>query len=338
MNIFLILIAILNFSIFFFIKKLIVFYGTYDLPDKARKFHKTKTSTIGGLIFFLNLIFLLFYISINFKLELIMLFENERQFYLFFIISSAFFLMGYLDDKHNLSANLKITFLSLFIIIILFLDNNLLISELNFSFSGTIYYMDRLKYIFTIFCFIAFINAFNLFDGINSQIGSYVLFILTIFFLKDLNIFILITLFYPLIVFFILNSKGKIFLGNAGSYLLSFIIAYIFIKSYNISNNIYADEIFFVMLFPGLDMTRLFFLRIKDKKNPFSPDRNHFHHLLLENFNHNITLTIIVLMFVAPYAIFKFCGPHLSLFLTVACYLIVIYFLKLRKNSRKKTF
>ena len=80
MKIFLISIAILNFGIFYFIKNLIVFYNVYDLPDKTRKFHKIKTSSIGGLIFFLNLIFLTFYISINSKSEFIMLFENQVQF------------------------------------------------------------------------------------------------------------------------------------------------------------------------------------------------------------------------------------------------------------------
>ena len=338
MKIFLISIAILNFGIFYFIKNLIVFYNVYDLPDKTRKFHKIKTSSIGGLIFFLNLIFLTFYISINLKSEFIMLFENQVQFYLFFFVSSALFLIGYLDDKIDLSANLKIFFLIFLIILILFLDNNLLISELNFSFSETIYNLNKFNYLFTIFCFIAFINAFNLFDGINSQIGSYVLFILTIFFLIDLDIFILVTLLYPTIVFLIFNSKGKIFLGNAGSYLLGFIISYIFVKSYNNFDNIYADEIFFIMLFPGLDMTRLFFLRIRDKKNPFSSDRNHFHHLLLNKFNHNITLLITILLFTTPYIIFKLYGPYKSLSLTLVCYLIILYLLKLRKNFRKNSF
>lgn len=57
-NIFLSL-FIFNFIILIFVKKIISIYGLYDLPDSNRKIHKVRTSKIGGLIIFLNLIFFL---------------------------------------------------------------------------------------------------------------------------------------------------------------------------------------------------------------------------------------------------------------------------------------
>ena len=44
-------------------------------------------------------------------------------------------------------------------------------------------------------------------------------------------------------------------------------------------------------------MLRLFFLRIRDKKNPFSSDRNHFHHFLLDiGLNQNDSVYLIYLI------------------------------------------
>ena len=40
------------------------------------------------------------------------------------------------------------------------------------------------------------------------------------------------------------------------------------------------EEIFIILSLPGLDMFRLFLVRIFYGKNPFSPDRNHIHHLI----------------------------------------------------------
>ena len=84
-----------------------------------------------------------------------------------------------------------------------------------------------------------------------------------------------------LLFFLILNFKGKVFLGESGILILAFIIGYIFIKSSNNQNNLFfADEIFMIMALPGIDMFRLFIIRIYNGKNPFSPDMNHIHHLI----------------------------------------------------------
>ena len=35
-----------------------------------------------------------------------------------------------------------------------------------------------------------------------------------------------------------------------------------------------------VILYPLIDLLRVFFIRIKNKKSPFQPDQNHIHHFL----------------------------------------------------------
>ena len=62
----------------------------------------------------------------------------------------------------------------------------------------------------------------------------------------------------------------------------------------------FSDEIVIYMLIPGLDLIRLFFKRILQKRNPLSPDRFHLHHLLLLKFSYNKTLIILVILIIIP--------------------------------------
>ena len=327
----LVLYFLLNFIIFIYIDKLIKYYNVYDLPDKKRKFHKIKTSTIGGGIFFINFVSYSILISATKNFDNLIIFENNFSFYCFILISTFFFILGYLDDRRNLSANLKLLLLITLIFFIILLDNDILLNNLNLSFTERKIKLGNFSFLFTLFCFIAFINAFNLFDGINCQIGSYTLFVSVILFISTNNNLIIFVLFFPLILFLILNYKNKLFLGNAGSYFLGFVLAYLFVKSYNNLNNLFADDIFLIMLFPGLDMIRLFIIRIKNKKNPFTPDRNHFHHLLLNKFDYKLTLIIIFTISIIPIVISKVFNFYVSFLI-----FLMIYFTILKKLNLKK--
>ena len=94
-----------------------------------------------------------------------------------------------------------------------------------------------------------------------------------------------------LIFYLYLNYRNLIFFGDSGSLLLSFLISMIVIFNHN-SGNMFAEEIFILMIIPGLDMFRLFLTRIFNKKNPFSGDRNHLHHLLLNVFDNKQTVCL----------------------------------------------
>ena len=77
-----------------------------------------------------------------------------------------------------------------------------------------------------------------------------------------------------------------IYLGESGVLILAFIISYIFVKISNDKNNYFlADEIFMIMALPGIDMFRLFILRIYNGKHPFSSDTKHIHHLVSKHFS-----------------------------------------------------
>jgi UDP-GlcNAc:undecaprenyl-phosphate GlcNAc-1-phosphate transferase len=271
------------------------FLNIYDAPDKIRKFHKKKVSLLGGILFIFSIFLSIVYIYLfkDFNLELAKYLENYSKFFSLFISSVFVFILGVLDDKYNISANKKFLFLLAILFLTLSLDESLVLKDLRISFFDKNFYLNKFNVFITIFCFLLFINSFNMFDGIDLQSGFYFfqILILFIYFKFLVNLFLIFLIFNFLFIF--LNFKKKIFLGNGGSLLLGYLISYFFIEAYQTKSIIYADFIFLVMMIPGYDLLRLFLERALNKRHPFSPDRNHIHHLLLNRFGFFYSFLII---------------------------------------------
>ena len=200
----------------------------------------------------------------------------------------------------EINPNLKLLLLFMMILILLIFDDTLQLKNLRFFFYDNIN-TGSYAIFFTILCFLLFMNAFNMFDGMNCQSSILTFFILIFFFNKGIlsNFFILLAI--PLVNIAILNFKGKLFLGDNGTYLISFVFSYLFIKSYNEELIAFSDDIFICMMIPGIDMLRLFIERLLNKKNPFKPDRKHVHHILLNNFGYNKAIIIIFFLFLITF-------------------------------------
>lgn len=307
-------------------------FNIFDYPDASRKFHNKKTPLTGGIIIFFS-ISLFFLLQIfNFVYQDIQVTQEIKQYVTLIIGCSIFFLIGLIDDIKNLSPNKKIFFFILTLILLIFIDNNINIIDISLSFLDNNFSIGNFSYFWTVICFLLFINALNMFDGINLQVTIYSLvsvlyLILYHSYLHDFLIVVGLSLF----CFSILNYYSKSFLGNSGSYLLGFLIGYMFVKTYNIENNIYADEIVLLMIIPGLDLIRLFFSRIFKKRHPFSPDRDHLHHYFLNKFSNINTFFIISLIIWVPFYLAKFTG---LISLLLICQFIFYFFLIIYFNKK----
>ncbi len=131
------------------------------------------------------------------------------------------------------------------------------------------------------------------------QLGFYSLFLISYFIFLKLSFYFFLPILIFIIFYLILNYKKLLFLGDNGSYVIGFLFSYLFIKSYNYEVINYADKIFLIMILPGVDMFRLFIIRIFSKKNPFYPDQNHIHHLLLNSEKSNIIQVNLITIFLA---------------------------------------
>lgn len=145
------------------------------------------------------------------------------------------------------------------------------------------------------------------------------------------NNIIFIILITSLIFFLAKNYQNKLFLGNNGSSLLGFVLAYFFIDLNRIKV-ISAEEIFLVMVIPGLDMLRLYIKRIYNKKNPFKADLNHLHHILFKKFNFNKGIIYLLLILFTPFFLnFFFKDPkkiYLIIIVIFSYYGLIFYLLK----------
>ena len=301
-NIFIVLLTLFNFLLIVFFDKIKIFHTNLDYPDGKRKLHKRPVPLAGGIIIFSNLIIYLLLIlnhQILFFNEII--FKNNENFIIFFITSFLIFGLGFVDDKLNISASRKFILISIIIFLTLFFDNSLCIKIIKFSFlEKELYLSQYISLLFTCFCFLVFLNACNMFDGINLQSGAYsIIIFLGILNFNSESLLIKIIL-ISILTFTFLNSKNKCFLGDSGSLLISFIIGYFFIKLYNNELISHTDEVVIYMLLPGIDLIRLFFKRISLKRNPLSSDRFHLHHLLLKKYSYKKTIIILIALIIFP--------------------------------------
>ena len=193
---------------------------------------------------------------------------------------------------------MKFFFQTIFLLLLIIFNNDLSINNIYISFLDKKILLGQFSIFITIFCYLLFINAFNMLDGINLSAGIYAL-LLSVFLYSYQNKIIFILLIITLLFFLIKNYQNKLFLGNNGSYLLGFILSYFFIDLNN-TKIISVEEIFLAMIIPGLDMFRLYIQRIYNKKNPFKADLNHLHHILLKKFIYNKAIIYLLLILCGP--------------------------------------
>ena len=308
-------------------------FNLIDHPDKNRKLHQTKTPLIGGLLIFVCVVYLitidqLFIINTNFIAKII-------------TILLPIFIIGLLDDIYNLSPAKKIIFLSTLILLFLYFNKDFLLKELYFDdFKKTYLLNETLSLFITTFCLLLLINAFNMSDGINGlahSISILWLIILIVFFGLNITFY-----FITLIIFlsFVLNYQGKYFLGNSGSLFISSFIGLLTIYLYNFNlstKNLFSvEKIILIFLIPGLDMLRLFILRLSNKKSPFLGDLDHFHHLLISNLHLHKAIIYYLLLVLWPFIFVEF--YKIKYFFIFLLQSIIFFFLaSLFKNSKFKS-
>lgn len=327
MTIFIVFSLTVNVFLIVIFRNLSNFINIFDKPDKNRKLHKKKTASIGGVIFFINLILFMLFVLFNneflndYKVKFL---NGNKQFFSFFVLSFLIFLIGIIDDKVNLSA-LKKSALFIFLLIFSSIDKNITIKFLNFDFLTYKILTGHLGIFLSIVSIFYFMNALNMFDGIDVQTPLY-LFLLFLFLIFKSE-YIVIFLIIPSIFFLMLNIKGQCFLGNSGSYFLGYIISVIFIKINQSNPNVLtSEEVLIILSLPCFELFRLFTERIMRNQNPFTGDRTHIHHLLSKKFS-DITTSLITNSFIfIPLAISQFVETKIIIFiLQLIIYYLLIY-------------
>jgi len=160
--------------------------------------------------------------------------------------------------------------------------------------------------IFSIITFIILINAFNLIDGIDGLAGGYslissALFGISYYRLGEYNyplVILSVIIIGTVLAFLYYNLSNyrvaKIFMGDTGSMLLGFLLAFtcicfidIFIDRalWNVPRyHLQSAPVIAVaiLILPIVDTLNVILVRLWNKKSPFEADKNHIHHKLLK--------------------------------------------------------
>ena len=304
-----------------------------DKPSK-KKIHKKPTPLVGGIIVYVLFIEVLAYqYSIYLK-------NLDTQIIL--AICSLCFFIGIVDDRINIKSYLKLFIIFLAVLFLLNFANTLILQELYFKSFNIVLKLNTYGIYFTTLCILLLINAFNLSDGINGLaiIISIHWIIALFFFIFNVNIthLLLPLLSLTIIGFFI--YKEKFFLGDSGSLLISSLIGLMTIYLYNFKlksdyTDLSVEKFFLIFIIPGLDMFRLFMERIFNKKDPFSGDKKHLHHLLIKKYKLKKTLLIYSTILSLPfYANYLFYNKEIFIILcTLGFYFYIIFSLKKNYKS-----
>lgn len=304
-----------------------------DIPDD-RKQHDGSVPLIGGLSIYFGLM-----VAIYITQPL-----PDNLFYLL-MTASLVLLIGLLDDLKDLGIwpRILVQIISC-LLLVLFTDT--CITSLGSPFGSNEIELGKLAIPFTIFAVVGLVNAFNMSDGIDGLAGS-----LAIVTIIGIILFDAVTKNPPLLGFLLMFSAAllpylftnlisaqKIFLGDAGSLLIGFILAWILVfLSQGDSRSMVPTSVLWCVAVPVIDTFTVCFQRIRTGKSPLSADRQHFHHLLLDAGFSPKKALLIILFFASSLLVLGlilqrvFPSASLSIFILIT--LVYIYWSSVKKNA-----
>ena len=259
----------------------------------GRSSHSKAIPTLGGLAIFIGL-------SISSSLITILLGDRTEVAELLsvFVTTTILLFVGIKDDLMEISSRKKF-FTQLVSALLLIGLTGHYISDFH-GLLGINFIPKGLAIIFTTFVYVLVINAYNLIDGIDGLASGLAI---TIFGFCG---FISIASIGGLVAFtrYNLSIDRKVFMGDTGSMVIGLLIAYQIISllsSEHITGINYQTSnmpilALALLSYPMFDTLRVFIIRIKDKKSPFTADRNHIHHKLIDLGLSHIKASLIIIL------------------------------------------
>jgi UDP-GlcNAc:undecaprenyl-phosphate/decaprenyl-phosphate GlcNAc-1-phosphate transferase len=257
----------------------------YDIPDE-RKVHTRPVASLGGVGIFGGFL-LAALLSIQGYLN--------PEFQYFFAAALVIFFLGLKDDLMILSATKK--FIGQIIAASILIHLGKIRLDSMYGLFGFETVPEGFGLALSYLTIIVVINSFNLIDGVDGLAAS--LGILTMlvfgvyFFAVGYQAYALLSFAMAgsLVAFMIFNHHpARIFMGDSGSLMIGLVNAILVIKFINVAHDpLVSLPItssvaigFAILIVPLLDTLRVFSIRIINGRSPFTPDRNHVHHLLLD--------------------------------------------------------
>ena len=262
------------------LRPIAIYFNLVDIPA-GRKQHVGHIPLIGGLSIYVGVL-------------VAILTGHPIHDKLFYLPASASLILvaGLVDDLKQLGVWVRIIIQAIACIIMIN-GAEIYVESLGDVFGMGEIYLGQWGIPLTVFAVIGLVNAINMSDGIDGLTGSLVLVaILGVF--ESLSGYyrlfdFLLVMAAALVPYLLTNlsiiSNRKIFLGDAGSMFIGFILAWVLIElsqgdSSGLGKAMEPVSVLWCVALPVIDTLVVIIKRLKAGRSPFLPDRAHFHHML----------------------------------------------------------
>lgn len=274
-----------------------------DNPD-ARKIQRVPVPVLGGVAVYFGIVVALSFAGL-FSQEVSALFEIGA-------VMTIMLFIGTIDDIISLSPKFRF-FVEILAVLLLVFCNHYSINDFH-GLWGVNQIPTWFSIPLTVFACVGIINAINLIDGVNGLSSGYCIFACAIFgyvFYRMGDVsratlaFVAIGALIPFFLHNVFGQKSKMFIGDGGTLLMGVIMSSFVINvlksgslvSLSVRENFgLVPFTLAVFAIPVFDTIRVMTLRILRGISPFSPDKTHLHHLLLDlHFSHIGTSALEIL-------------------------------------------
>lgn len=269
-------------------------FGLLDQPG-GRKVHSGRIPLIGGLA-----IYLAMWIVVAITPD------TSQNVLILLACAGILVLVGAIDDRYDLPVLPRLAAQGTATVLMIELSGLYLHSPMPAL--GLVALDPALGKALTILAVVGLINAFNMIDGIDGLAGTLALIsVLTLaigqaFFgyfqaTAQLLIFAAALTGY-LAVNLCITTRKKVFLGDAGSLLIGFILAWALIgTTQGQQPSLPASFAIWAVALPAFDIISVMSRRIRKGQSPFRADRTHLHHICLRaGLEHRQALGVMILL------------------------------------------
>ncbi|HEX2082937.1 MAG TPA: hypothetical protein VHF86_05575 [Xanthomonadaceae bacterium] len=301
--------------------------GLVDRPDE-RKRHQGRVPLIGGLCFFIGTAVGVVYYA-----------PPDRFTANLLGIGAFIVLIGLIDDLEDLSARSRLL-VQAGAAALMIATTGVYLDNIGPLFGLEALHLHAFGIPLTILAVVALVNAFNMLDGIDGLAGTIALVSIVAILtyasadwpgtsatvpLQILGLtlvpYLLVNLGWP--------DGRRIFMGDAGSTLLGFVIAFSLVRlSQPGGEPLAAVDTLWCVALPAMDLMAVMYRRIRRKLSPFKADRRHLHHRLLDaGFTPRAALALIAIaatMLVGLGYLLRDVEETVSLAVFLACLLLYV--------------
>jgi UDP-GlcNAc:undecaprenyl-phosphate GlcNAc-1-phosphate transferase len=310
--------------------------GLVDTPN-LRKQHQGRIPLVGGIA--VSLALLTYFIhSPN------ILAHAD----LFVLCITVLVILGAIDDRFDMPVAPRLL-VQAGITILVIANTHMQLDYVGNIFGFGDMHFGPLAPIITILAVIGAINAFNMVDGIDGLLGGLAIItftgmaiVLNLHALHNLAFVCLVVVaaLVPYVMFNlgILGHKRKVFMGDAGSMMIGFVVIWFLLTMTqpDASATMRPVTALWLIGLPLMDMTAIMFRRIKRGQSPFTPDRDHLHHICLNAGIGKTGTLFVICSLAAVFACFGIIGEYImlpeSIMFISFLFTFAVYTYALKKN------